>query len=287
MNCDLHTHSIYSDGTFSPAEIIFKAKELGLGAVALTDHNTVSGLNDFLTAAKQQGVTAVGGVELSTAYGDIEFHLLGLFIDPKHYDKVERLAKEFHVLKEISNIETIERLNEAGYDISYSNVRKKNPNGNVNRAHIAAELLKKGYVKSVAQAFSTILADGAGFYVPPTRLQLIDAIKFLKDIDALAVLAHPLKDIDEVQLRKIIPVAIEAGLVGIETHHSSYDDKTIKVSEKIADDFNIFKSGGSDFHGQNKPDINLGIGKGKLCVPIEFYNKLYNFNKGIREDTLK
>lgn len=267
-------HSIFSDGTYQPAEIIAEAKQIGLGAVALTDHNTVAGLPDFIHEAEQQGIAAVGGVELSTAHDNNEYHLLGLFIAPEHYQKVERLAKEFHVLKEISNIETIERLNDAGYMISYADVRKKNPTGNVNRAHMAAELLEKGYVESVSQAFKTLLYDGAGFYVPPTRLQLMDAIEFLRGINAVPVLAHPLQDADESTVRKFLPAAIEAGLLGLETRHSNFDGTQIETAEKIAADFNLLTSGGSDFHGKTKPDISLGTGRGDLAVPMEVYYRL-------------
>lgn len=274
MNCDLHMHSIFSDGTYQPAEIIAEAKRIGLGAVALTDHNTVAGLPDFMQEAEQQGIIAVGGVELSTDHEGIEYHLLGLFIAPEHYNKVERLAKEFHVLKEISNMETIERLNDAGYMISYTDVRKKNPTGNVNRAHMAAELLEKGYVESIAQAFKTLLHENAGFYVPPTRLQLMAAIEFLREINAVPVLAHPLQDADEATVRKFLPAAVEAGLIGMETRHSSFDRTQIETAERIAADFNLLPSGGSDFHGKTKPNISLGTGKGDLAVPMEVYYRL-------------
>lgn len=283
MTCDLHTHSLFSDGTFSPAELIAEAKRLGLGAIALTDHNTVSGLPDFMEQAELNGVVGVGGVELSTAYRDIEFHLLGLFIDPVHYEKVERLAKEFHVLKEISNIEMIERLCDAGYIISYADVRKKNPNGNVNRAHVAAELLKKGYVESIEAAFLTLLHEDAGFYVPSDRLQLLDGIDFLRQIDAVPVIAHPLKDTDEATLRDILPHAVEAGLMGMEVFHPSYDSATEKAALQIAEDFKLLKSGGSDFHGKNKPQITLGTGKGELSVPVSFYTELLKAHEKLKK----
>lgn len=275
MNCDLHMHSLFSDGTYTPAELIAEAKKIGLGVIALTDHNTVAGLQDFVQEAEQQGMTAVGGVELSTEHEGNEYHLLGLFIAPEHYHRVERLAKEFHVQKEISNIETIERLNDAGYMISYADIRKKNLTGNVNRAHIATELMEKGYVESVSHAFRELPRDGGRFYVPPQRLQLIDAIVFLREINAVPVLAHPLQDADEVTIRNLLPAAVEAGLIGLETRHSSFDKATIETAEKIAADFNLLPSGGSDFHGKTKPHVHMGTGTGDLVVPMEFYHKLH------------
>ena len=268
--CDLHTHSVFSDGTYTPSEIIAEAKRLGL-IIALTDHNTAAGLPEFMDAARKQGVTAVPGVEFSTEYNGIELHLLGLFVLPEHYASVERMVKEQHVLKEISNMELVERLNQAGYMIDYTKVKGRNPNGNANRAHVAAELLEQGYVASIREAFDTILSDNGGFYAPPSRLQLLDVIKELRRIGVIPVLAHPFQELTESELMELLPNAIEAGLVGIETMHSSYTPEAIRLAEKIALEFKLLSSGGSDFHGLVKPDISLGTGKGWLCVPVSKY----------------
>ena len=273
LRCDLHTHSVFSDGTYTPGEIIAEAKRLGL-IVALTDHNTAAGLPEFMDAAQKLGVTAVPGVEFSTEYNGKELHLLGLFVLPEHYAAVERMVKEQHVLKEISNMELVERLNQAGYLIDYMKVKRRNPNGNANRAHMAAELLDQGYVTSIREAFDTILSDNGGFYVPPSRLQLIDVIKELRRIGVLPILAHPLQELTEEELRNLLPNAIEAGLAGMETMHSSYTLETIALAEKIAAEFNLLSSGGSDVHGSVKPDITLGAGKGGLYVPAEKYHRL-------------
>ena len=199
--------------------------------------------------------------------------MLGLFVLPEHYAAVERMVKEQHVLKEISNMELVERLNQAGYLIDYAKVKGRNPNGNANRAHMAAELLEQGYVTSIREAFDTILSDNGGFYVPPSRLQLIDVIKELRRIGVLPVLAHPLQELSEQELRELLPNAIEAGLAGLETMHSSYTPERISLAERIAVEFSLLSSGGSDFHGSVKPDISLGIGKGGLFVPANKYVK--------------
>ena len=271
--CDLHTHSVFSDGTYTPSEIVAAAKELGL-IIALTDHNTAAGLPEFMDAARTMGVTAVPGVEFSTEHKGKELHLLGLFIQPEHYAAVERMVKEQHVLKEISNMELVERLNQAGYLIDYAKVKRRNPNGNANRAHVAAELMEQGYISSVNEAFHTILGDRGGFYVPPARLQLIDVVQDLRRIGALPVLAHPLQELTEAELRELLPAAIEAGLAGMETMHSSYPPETIALAGKIAEEFHLLPSGGSDFHGSVKPDISLGTGKGWLSIPAEIYTGL-------------
>lgn len=235
--CDLHAHSVFSDGTYTPSELIAEAKRLDL-IIALTDHNTAAGLPEFMDAAREQGVTAVPGVEFSTEYQGKELHLLGLFVLPEHYAAVERMVKEQHVLKEISNMELVERLNQAGYLIDYAKVKGRNPNGNANRAHVAAELMEHGYVTSIREAFDTILSDDGGFYVAPLRLALTDVIRDLKHIGVLPVLAHPLQELTELELRGLLPDAIEAGLVGMETMHSSYSMETISLAEKIAAEFN-------------------------------------------------
>ena len=273
LRCDLHTHSVFSDGTYTPSELIAEAKRLGL-IVALTDHDTAAGLPEFMEAARQQNVTAVSGVEFSTEYNGKELHLLGLFVLPEHYAAVDRIVKKQHVLKEICNIELVERLNRAGYLIDYAKVKRRNPNGNVNRAHMAAELQEQGYVSSVREAFDTILSDKAGFYIPPARLQLTDVIKELRRIGILPVLAHPLQELTQAELKELLPVGIEAGLMGMETMHSSYSPETIRAAEEIAAEFHLLPSGGSDFHGSVKPDISLGVGKGWLCIPADIYTDL-------------
>ena len=271
--CDLHTHSVFSDGTYTPGEIVAEAKRRGL-IVALTDHNTVAGLPEFMTAAQDLGVTVVPGVEFSTEYEEKELHLLGLFILPEQYPVVEQMVKEQNILKEISNIELVERLNEAGYMIDYADIKRRNLNSVVNRAHMAAALLEQGYVTSVRDAFNTILSDNGGFYVQPYHLPLIDVIKALKRIGALAVLAHPLQEMTEQELRSLLPEAIEAGLAGMETTHSSYSPETIDLSKRIAAEYNLLPSGGSDFHGSVKPEISLGTGKGWHSIPASIYSEL-------------
>lgn len=273
MNCDLHTHTNHSDGSLSPEELVLAAKEKNL-IIALTDHNTVSGLPSFLAEAERLGVVAVGGTELSTVYHGEEFHLLGLFISSEHYDKVEALCREYHLLKEESNIALVKRLADAGYVIDYARAKERNVKGNVNRAHIAAELVDAGYFGSVREAFDRVLDEKCGYYVPPRRLELVDAIRFLREIESLPVLAHPLKDVDADYLRAMLPELIEAGLVSMETMHSSYSDEQIYISQKIAAEFDLLESGGSDFHGGVKPGIELGTGKGNLIICDEIYYSL-------------
>ena len=280
MYCDLHTHSVFSDGSCTPAQLISEAKKSGL-IIALTDHNTVSGLPEFMAEAENQGVTAVPGIEFSTVYDSTELHLLGLFIEKAHYDLLEQVAAKYHALKEASNRDLVARLNTAGYAIDYEAIRARNPKGNLNRAHIAAELLRQGYVTSVQEAFVTLLGEAHGYYVPCQRLPITDAIRLLRSIRAVPVLAHPLKDVSEAQLRAMLPELIEAGLAGIETQHSSYNNDTIAQSCRIAADFGLLPGGGSDYHGLVKPDIHLGIGRGNLQISADIYEALLNYQRAM------
>ena len=273
MKCDLHTHTVHSDGSYTPTQLVREAKELGL-IIALTDHNTVSGLPEFLSEAEREGVTAIGGTEISTDWDGREFHLLGLFISPEHYSEVEELFLDYHRRKEMSNLSLVENLNDAGININFTDVRSKNVNGRVNRAHVAAALIENGYADSISDAFDRFLDEKCGFYTPPSRISLTDAIVFLRKIGAVPILAHPLKEIDADVLRRMMPKLCDVGLVAIETMHSSYSEEQISVSKKIAEEFNLLESGGSDFHGSIKPGINLGVGKGNLDIQDSIYYAL-------------
>ena len=273
LQCDLHTHSVFSDGTYTPTEIVAEAARLDL-IVALTDHNTTAGLTEFKDAARKLGVTAVPGIEFSTEHDGKELHLLGLFVLPEHDSVIEGMLLESLALKERFNLKLVKNLNQAGYQIDFESVKRRIPDGIPNRAHIAAELLDLGYVSSIQEAFDSLLNDKSGFYVRPPLLPLLDVIRQLRQIGVLPVLAHPLQELTEKQLRQLLPIAKEAGLLGMETMHSSYSPDTIRLAEEIAVEFGLLPSGGSDFHGSVKPDIALGTGKGQLRIPPEVYSNL-------------
>ena len=274
MKCDLHTHSTYSDGTDTPEQIVKAAKEKGL-IVALTDHNTTAGLDEFAEAGEKYGVTVINGIEFSTVWRNVELHILGLFIEPDQFGKIESMLKCYRVYKEVSNMELCERLRAAGYDIEYELIKAYQPNGNVNRAHIAAELVARGCVNSINQAFEELLYEGGPFYVPPTRLGAIETVKFLKKIGAVPVIAHPLKELNEIKLREFLAEAVDKGLVGMEIMHSSYDDEKRALAERIVKEYPILPSGGSDYHGDKKPDVCLGSGiKNNVDVPLSYYEAM-------------
>ena len=271
--CDLHTHSHYSDGTCSPAELISEAEAKGLSAVVLCDHNTVEGLGEFFAAAKDSAVEAIGGVEFSTDYGELELHVVGMFITPEHIEAVDGMAAELRRRKDESNIALVKNLQRGGYDIDYGELKAANP-GIVNRAHIATKLVEKGYTGSIKEAFSTLLAKDGRYYVQPKRLDVFETIKFIKSIGAVAILAHPFLSLSEAELRKFLPEATKCGLDGMETLYSEYDEATTELAMRIAREFGIKQSGGSDYHGARKPGIALGTGRGDLRVPEALLEEL-------------
>ncbi|MBE6559384.1 MAG: DNA-deoxyinosine glycosylase [Ruminococcaceae bacterium] len=274
MICDLHAHSNRSDGTLTPTALAAAAKEAGLSAIALTDHNTVAGLPEFIKACEALYMEAVPGVEISTEYEGVELHILGLYIPETAFAEVENYVAQYNVRKEKSNRALVGRLREAGYLIDYDEIVASTPDGHINRAHIAKALLDKGYVDSVKIAFSTLLGEGKGFYVPPERVKAPDAVAFLKSIGAVPVWAHPFLQMDEDGARKFLSEAVPLGLVGMETRYSLYDTETEALADRLIEEFGILPSGGSDFHGEVKPDIKLGVGKGNLRIPLTFAHDL-------------
>lgn len=277
MICDLHTHSIFSDGSFTPAEIIDTAIKTGLSAIALTDHNTVDGLPDFIAASHGKNIDIAPGVEFSVDYDGIELHMLGLFIKPEAIPSVTEYLQIVIKRKEQSYINLVDALNRAGFDLNYDKIKGATPTGVMNRAHIATAMVKSGRVSSLDEAYASYLSK-TEFYKKPNMFTVWEVLDFIKSIGAVSVLAHPfghpLKKLTFEQVSEFLPRAKEAGLVGMECYYSTYDEETIKTALYLADKFDVLPSGGSDFHGALKTDIKLGIGKGNLNIPYEWYSKL-------------
>ena len=269
--CDLHTHSTFSDGTLAPAQLIRAAEEAGLSAVALCDHNTAAGLPAFVEAARESTVEAVPGIELSTEYRGEELHIQGLFIEPEHYGAVSELLDAALRRKEQSNMALVERLNGAGIPLDYQQI-KEEASGNVNRAVIAAHMVRRGFCESVKEAFDRWLSPERGLYVPPKRPEAYDVIRFIKSIGAVAVLAHPFLNLDKSALRQFLSGA--EGLDAMEVFYPRFTEEQTRSACEIAEEFGLLKSGGSDFHGANKPDIRIGVGTGSLSVPMEWLAEL-------------
>lgn len=258
---DLHTHSAFSDGSCSPTELVQLAKKIGLSAIALTDHNTISGLEEFEKAGNKYDIETISGIEISTEADNEDFHIIALFVGREHYNAIEAYLKCAIDSKIESNKILVKNLNCSGYNISYDHIVKENSSENFNRVAIANALLNKGYVSTIKDAFDGLLHKSKGYYVPPKRLDTFETIEFINSINAVSVWAHPLKDTTVEKLDDIyLPKAKKLGLAAIETVHSSYDSKQNEVAKKLATKYNLLESGGSDFHGKNKERIMLGTG---------------------------
>ena len=275
---DLHTHSTYSDGTLTPTELIALANRVGVSAIALCDHNTVAGLPEFLRAAENTDVVAVPGIEFSTDYEGTELHILALFIQPEDYEPVTALLERMVAEKEQSNLALIQALKYAGIVLDYSAIKAGTPNGQVNRAVIAAEMVRRGYCGSIKEAFSRWLSPKRGFFTPPKRLDVFEVLRFIRSRGAVSVLAHPFLNLDEGKLRVFIQEARDWGLNGMEVFYPLFDEEKTQLAEVISEEFDLLKSGGSDFHGANKPDISLGTGKENLWIPNQILAKLQHQN---------
>ncbi len=272
--CDLHTHSDFSDGKYTPAELIKEAVEKGISAIALSDHNTIDGLEEFLNESKGKDILAIPAIELSADYNGKEVHIVGLFIPEENFPKVTEFLREYREAKELNNRKTVRLLEEDGYNISYEDVLLRCRNGNVNRVHIAEELMSKGYANSIKECFKGLLSKNEKYYKSSIKPTASQAILFLKSIDAVPVMAHPFLDMNEEELLEFIKDMKPFGLCAMETLYSTYDEETTKTAISVAKKTGLKQSGGSDFHGSNKPSISLGRGKGNLSVPYDFVLEL-------------
>lgn len=270
--CDLHAHSNASDGSLTPTELLQLAVRSGLSAVVLSDHNTVAGLEEFNQAAKALPIEAVPGVEFSTEYKGVELHILALYVRSEHYPAINALLADFKQRKEQSNLQLLQALKDVGFTLDYDRIRANH--SYVNRANIAEEMIRQGYVESVREAFKTWLNPEKGYYIPPKRPDAYETIRFIKSMGAIAVLAHPFLNLNEAGLREFLPEAVRCGLDAMETMYAKYDDQTTLLAKNIAAQYGILESGGSDFHGTAKPDIALGTGRGDLFIPLKILDAL-------------
>lgn len=271
--CDLHCHSNFSDGTCTPEELIEYACEAGLSAIALTDHNTVGGVKRFLKAAEGK-IEAVGGCEITTEFDGQELHLLGLFLTDENLGKINDCLMQQLERKEASNKDTLNRFAEDGYDISYEEFLKVYGNGIKNRLHIAKYLISKGVVESIDEAFSGVLVEGGRYYKSIRRLDFFEMIRLIKEVGGVAVWAHPLFHVDRKNCEEILVKAKEFGLDGIEVYYTTYSEDDTKFMQDMCRKYDLLASGGSDFHGDNKPNVKIGSGYGNLAVPYECYENL-------------
>ncbi|MFD0680453.1 MULTISPECIES: PHP domain-containing protein [unclassified Paenibacillus] len=250
LYADLHTHTSASDGTQPSSENIRLAVKACLAGIAITDHDTVAGIDEALEAGSQSGITVIPGVEISTVFEGQDIHVLGYWIDHTNTLFLSRLTS-LRDVREQRNVMMIERLNELGLQVTMEDVwasleTSKKADETIGRPHIADALLKKGYVSSIAEAFERYLGNGAAAYVNPPRIDPFTAVEWILEAGGVPVLAHPgLYDLDE-----LIPQLADVGLVGLEVYHSDHSPEQEKHYQSIAEQLGLIMTGGSDFHGE-------------------------------------
>lgn len=252
---DLHTHSHFSDGTLSPAELVEQAELLSMKAIAITDHDTTSGLKEGVSAAKDKNVKFIPGIELSVEHKPGELHILGLGL--KTWEDAPILRK-INKNRKTRNIKIIELMNVQGLNITYRDL-KKLTKGTIGRPHFALWMVSNGHVENLNEAFTRYLTWGKPFYLPRETISMEAAIDFIHNCGAYAIVAHPLNTpVNFNALLEKIDNWLASGIDGIEAVHSGTKRNMTKRLLKYGKDKGCMITGGSDFHGKNKPYIKLG-----------------------------
>lgn len=279
---DLHTHTCKSDGSYTPTELVDYAIEKNLAAIAITDHDSIEGLNEALShakALKEKGlptVEVVPGIEFSTKYGEQDVHVVGLYIA---YDSpsFQKALENFVDSRTTRNEKMCQNLQGAGIDITYDKLRARYPDSVITRAHYASYLLEEGYVKSRQDAFAQYLGNHTKYFVPREKVTPVQAVELILHAGGIPILAHPpLYHMGNDRLDALTASLKAAGLMGIETFYSTYTNQDIRDMRRLAVKYDLLLSGGSDFHGENKPGLDLGYGYGKLFIPEDVLDNIKN-----------
>lgn len=269
---DLHTHSTASDGSFTPRELVALAHKAGLKALALTDHDTIAGLDEALAAGQELGLSVVPGVEISINGDELlgkpaSLHVLGLWVDPGHPGLLEGL-KTLQAARARRNPLIVAKFNDLGIPLTLEEVAAHAGGQLIGRPHFAQALLERGIVRNRGEAFARYLAAGAAAYVPKYRFEPAKGIALLRAAGGLPVLAHPgMLKLPQFDLESLLRRLMGLGLEGLEALYSEHDTATRLALTRLAARLGLVVSGGSDFHGRPKPEIALGTGLGNLRVP--------------------
>ncbi len=274
---DLHTHSTFSDGTWTPEEIVTYSDKIGLSAIAITDHDTVNGLETFMNVDSK--ALKVPGIEISIEYDKGTFHLVGLFVDYKNKDLVEgmNLLQSYRKDRNKKIISLISEL--VGREIGEKDISDENK-GELGRPHMAKFLVKEGVVKDVQEAFDKYLAKGQSLYLPKKKYDFDTAVKMIHSAGGIAILAHPdTLNLTFGQLDEFVLILESKGLDGIEAYYNHYKPNQIGELLQLCEKYNLLISVGSDFHGDNKKDTFLGELDNPPRNADEILNKLIKFKK--------
>jgi len=277
---DLHVHSDHSDGTLSPEELVALAIETGLSAFALTDHDTVSGIRAAKTAAASSGsdLTVISGTEISAAYKKRDIHILGLFIDETNPVLLDALENAVNA-RDLRNERMAERFRSLGITLTLDELRLANPDTVITRAHFANYLIKHGHVKTSEEAFRRYLGYDGPCFVPREYMQPEKAISLILQAGGIPVLAHPLLyKLPPAELEALLKRLTDAGLKGLEVYYSSNTGYDEQISYSLANRYGLMMTGGTDFHGLNKPNLFLGTGRNNnLNIPDSVLEPLHSY----------
>ena len=280
---DLHVHSTASDGTFTPTQLVRYAISRGLAAFALTDHDSVAGLNEAMSAAAGTPLEVIRGIEFSTVYQGSDVHIVGLDIDPAHPDFSNRLHQFLHS-RETRNLRMIEKMQKDGMIISLELLQKHFGDTVLTRAHIARFLMEAGYVSQMSEAFDRFLSPGCPYYIEREKVTPADAVQLICSTGGIPILAHPiLYHFTDEKLHQLIVSLKKMGLMGIEAIYSTYSVREEAYIRDLAAELDLCISGGSDFHGDNKPGLDLGCGYGHLDIPYSILDTLRERRKNYED----
>ena len=279
---DLHTHSTCSDGSYSVRELIDYAHEKELAAIALTDHDTIDGVEEAVTYGKEKypdsehmaeireaypDMDVIPGIEFSTVNEGKDVHVVGLYVDYTDQKLKDRLAT-FKNARVERNIKMCKKLTEGGIPISYDELTEAFPDTTITRAHYAKFMLEKGYIKSRQEAFDRYIGDNCPYFVPRENITPEMAIECILENGAVPILAHPvIYHMSDAKLEALVVRLKEVGLKGLEAIYTTYEAYEERQMKELAAKHGLLVSGGSDFHGSNKVGIDLGVGYGSLFVP--------------------
>jgi predicted metal-dependent phosphoesterase TrpH len=282
VRIDLHAHTTASDGSLAPEELVRLAKQQGVATLAVTDHDTIAGLSQAMAEGEQVGVEIIPGIEISCLYGETELHILGYFINPGD-PHLEPALAQYRASREDRNPRIVQRLQELGCDLTYAEVKAAAGTATIGRPHIAQALVRRGYVNSVSEAFDRYLADGAPAYLPRLLPSPAEAIGLIRQIGGIPVLAHPvyascLKE----PFEQVCATLKELGLLGIEAIYSSHNRRQTDRYRSISSNQGLLVTGGSDFHGETKPNLLVGTGYGNLAVPPDLLEPIRALAAGRR-----
>lgn len=278
MGIDLHTHSSFSDGSDTPAELFEAAVRQRLSAIALTDHDTLDGISDAHLASISTGIELIPGTELSLEFPKGGMHLIVLWLEPGSGPLQDRLGG-LEAGRNGRNAQIVERLNELGMAMDLDEVLAQAGRGTVGRPHIAAVMMRKGHVETIEQAFDEYLSNGRPAYVSRDRLSPREAIQLARASGGVPVLAHPhtLAIDNRFEMADLLHELVAYGLIGLECHYGSYPTDGRAGMVALAKRFGLLPSGGSDYHGTYKADVALGIGRAGIAIPAEILEDLRHF----------